>query len=126
MNKSINYGILEINDISLFAHHGCFEQERIIGNKFLVQFSGKYDITKASESDNLDDAVNYQLVYNVIKEEMDIPSKLLEHVAGRILNRIQKEFPAIVSATISISKLNPPIGGQVGAFTLKAGFGDER
>lgn len=117
-------GILEINDMIFFARHGCFEQERVIGNKFVVNFRGKTDVSGAAASDNLEDAVNYQLIYNVIKEEMEIPSNLLEHVGGRIIARLQREFPALVSGTISIAKLNPPIGGQVGAFKCIMSYGE--
>jgi dihydroneopterin aldolase len=81
-------------------------------------------VSKAAESDNLEDAVNYQLIYNVIREEMEIPSNLLEHVCGRILKRMQQEFPALVTGEISIAKLNPPIGGQVGAFKCTMSYGE--
>lgn len=117
-------GILEINDMVFFARHGCFAEERVIGNKFVVNFRGKTDVSKAAASDNLEDAVNYQLIYNVIKEEMEIPSNLLEHVGGRIIARLQREFPPLVSGTISIAKLNPPIGGQVGAFKCTMSYGE--
>ena len=72
-------------------------------------------MTAASESDDLEDALNYQLIYNIVKEEMSVPSNLLEHLAGRILRHFQRMFPEITSATVSISKLNPPLGGEVGA-----------
>lgn len=114
---------LEINDMVFYSKHGCFEEEQIVGNKFIVNFSGETDMTLPSKTDSLSDAVNYQEVYNVIKEEMSITSKLLENVGGRILKRIQKEFPSLVSATISISKLNPPIGGQTGAFKVTMSYG---
>lgn len=117
-------GTLEINDMVFFARHGCFTEERIIGNKFVVNFRGRTDVSKAAESDNLEDAVNYQLIYNVIREEMEVPSNLLEHVCGRILKRMQQEFPALVSGSISIAKLNPPIGGQVGAFKCTMSYGE--
>lgn len=117
-------GILEINDMIFFARHGCFAQERTIGNKFVVNFRGKTDMTGAAASDRLEDAVNYQLIYNVIREEMEIPSNLLEHVCGRILKRLEQQFPALVSGEISIAKLNPPIGGQVGAFKCTMSYGE--
>ena len=117
-------GTLEINDMVFFSRHGCFTEERTIGNKFVVNFRGRTDVSKAAESDNLEDAVNYQLIYNVIREEMEIPSNLLEHVCGRILKRMQQEFPALVTGEISIAKLNPPIGGQVGAFKCTMSYGE--
>ena len=117
-------GTLEINDMVFFACHGCFTEERTICNKFVVNFRGRTDVSKAAESDNLEDAVNYQLIYNVIREEMEIPSNLLEHVCGRILKRMQQEFPALVTGEISIAKLNPPIGGQLGAFKCTMSYGE--
>ena len=94
-----------------FAHHGCFAEERTIGNYFIVDFAAETDMTAASESDNLDDALNYQVIYDIVKEEIN----LLEHVAGRILRHFRRVFPEIASASVSISKLNPPLGGEVGA-----------
>ena len=98
-----------------FAHHGCFAEERTIGNYFIVDFAAETDMTAASASDNLDDALNYQVIYDIVKEEMAVPSNLLEHVAGRILRHFRWVFPEIASASVSISKLNPPLGGEVGA-----------
>lgn len=106
-------GVLELNGMKIYASHGCFEEEKIIGNYFIVDFSAQVDVSRPSESDCLEDAVNYQLIYNIVKEEMAIPSNLLEHVAGRILKRVQREFPQIVSASVSVAKLNPPLGGEV-------------
>lgn len=101
--------------MKFFAHHGCFDEERTIGNYFTVDFAAQTDMKAASESDALEDALNYQLIYDIVKEEMAVPSHLLEHVAGRILKHFRREFPEVTSATVSISKLNPPLGGEVGA-----------
>ena len=101
--------------MKFFAHHGCFDEERTIGNYFIVDFAAQTDMKAASESDALEDALNYQLIYDIVKEEMAVPSHLLEHVAGRILKHFRREFPEVTSATVSISKLNPPLGGEVGA-----------
>lgn len=101
--------------MEFFAYHGCFREEQVIGNRFLVSFSADVDCNLAAKSDNIEDALNYQELYYIIKEEMMIPSKLMESVGGRILNRIKRSYPQIESATLSISKLNPPIGGKVEA-----------
>lgn len=108
-------GKLELKGMEFYAFHGCFEEERVIGNRFIVDFECTTDMERAILSDDINDAVNYQSIYNVIKEEMMIPSNLLEHVAGRILSKICSEFPMITSAVVSVSKLNPPLGGEVGA-----------
>lgn len=98
-----------------YARHGCFPEERTIGNKFVVDFSAQTDMSLPSKTDDLEDAVNYQSIYDIIAQEMAIPSSLLENVAGRIIERVKKEFPAITSASVSVSKINPPLGGEVGA-----------
>lgn len=95
------------------AYHGCFREEQIIGTKFIVDLFMAVDTKKAQISDELFDTVNYQAVYTVVKDEMKRKSKLLEHVARRILNRIKKEFPTVEAATIKVRKMNPPLGGKM-------------
>ncbi|MFA6335372.1 MAG: dihydroneopterin aldolase [Bacteroidales bacterium] len=107
--------LVELVNMEFYAHHGHFKEERIIGNKFLVSFSAETDLKTPSISDDLNDALNYQELYNLISEEMAIPSKLLENVAGRILARVKKSYPNVKWAQVSISKLNPPVGGKVEA-----------
>ena len=102
---------IELKNMEFFAHHGCFGEERLIGNKFLVVA----DSSAAAETDDINDAVNYQILYDIVANEMAIPSHLLEHVANRILESVRRAFPQISSAEISIDKLNPPLGGKVGS-----------
>jgi len=116
MNSNKNeIGLVELVNMEFYSYHGCFKEEQIIGNKFLVTYSAKTDIATAAKSDNLADALNYQELYSVIKEEMLIPSKLLESVAYRVHLKCSLRFPAIISAKVEISKLNPPVGGKVEA-----------
>lgn len=106
---------VELVNMEFFAHHGCFSEEQIIGNKFIVNFWADANFEKPRESDNIEDALNYQEVYNIIAKEMKQKSHLLEHVAGRILTAIKEKYPFIENAQVSIDKLNPPLGGLVGA-----------
>ncbi len=106
---------VELIDMEFFAHHGCFKEEQIIGNKFIVNFWAECDCSKAAQSDDINDALNYQEIYNIVKEEMAVTSHLLEHVAGRILKSVKAKFPYIERAQVRIDKLNPPLGGRVGS-----------
>lgn len=108
-------GKIELCGMKFFAHHGCFKEEKLIGNHFIVDFSAEVDMSVAAKSDNLDDALNYQLIFDIVKEEMAVSSNLLEHVAGRIVGRVKARFPQILSGQVSVAKLNPPLGGQVDA-----------
>ena len=106
-------GVIEIEGMEFYAWHGHFAEEQLVGNRFIVDLSIITDCSKAAKSDNLTDALNYLAVCQIIKEEMQIKSHLLEHVAGRILDRLYNEFDTMENAKLKISKLNPPMGGQI-------------
>ncbi len=104
---------IAINDMRFYAHHGCFEQERAIGTHFRVDLEFVTDTSRAEVSDNIADTVNYLEVYQVVKREMEIPSHLLEHVARRIGEGVKQNFSSVDSVNVKVSKLNPPLGGQM-------------
>ncbi|MCX6326563.1 MAG: dihydroneopterin aldolase [Bacteroidia bacterium] len=111
-------GTIRIEDMEFYSFHGHFKEERIVGNKFLVDVNIETDMTMAAESDNLKDAVNYQRVYEIIKQQMDHKSHLLENIAGRILDAIYAEMDGIKKATVKVSKMNPPMGGKIGSVSV--------
>ncbi len=106
-------GIIEIEGMEFYAFHGHFEEERIVGNHFFVDLKMEVETEKASQTDNLEDAVNYQTAYNLIKSEMQEKSYLLEHVAQRILNRLFENLNGLSSASVKVRKINPPMGGVI-------------
>jgi dihydroneopterin aldolase len=105
--------------MEFFAHHGFYKEEQIIGARFQVDFHCEVDTTTAELTDDLKKTLNYQSVYQIILEEMKHKSKLLEHIARRVLDRICSEFPAIQWAEVRISKMNPPVGGQLERVAVK-------
>ncbi|MEN6619201.1 MAG: dihydroneopterin aldolase [Rikenellaceae bacterium] len=107
--------LVELVNMEFYSHHGHFKEEQVIGNKFIVSFSAETDVITPAMSDDLKDALNYQELYNLISEEMAVTSRLMENVAGRILNRVKSTYPQVKWAQVSISKLNPPVGGKVEA-----------
>ena len=104
---------IELKGLIFYAYHGVMEQERKVGNTYTVDVKLHTDFSKAFQTDDLNDTINYASVYAIIKEEMNIPSLLLEHVAGRIIQRITDAFPAISSMEIRLAKQNPPLSGEV-------------
>jgi dihydroneopterin aldolase len=106
-------GKIQVNNIKLYANHGCLNEEAMIGSWYRVDIDVNVDLTKSSISDDLEDTVDYVQLNHIVKEEMVIRSKLLEEVANRILDRFFLELKMIKSATVSVAKLNPPIGGNV-------------
>ncbi|NQU31968.1 MAG: dihydroneopterin aldolase [Bacteroidetes bacterium] len=110
--------IISIEGMEFFAYHGCFKEEQMIGTKFNIDLFLTVDTTKAEESDNLADTVNYQEVFRLVKKEMELTSKLLEHVGHRILDSVKSTFPQIEKATLKIRKMNPPLGGKMDYVSL--------
>lgn len=112
-------GIIKLKNIRTFSYHGCLIEEGKIGSDYSVDLEVKTDLRKSSVSDNLEDTVDYVLLNKIVVEEMDIRAQLLEHVAHRIIVRIFAEVPAISRIIVAVSKLNPPIGGDVEAVTIE-------
>lgn len=96
-----------------FAHHGVGRQETIAGNDFFIDLRLRTDITRAAETDDVADTVSYADVFEAVKEEMAIPSKLLEHVCGRIVRRLFRDFPTVEGIDLRLSKRNPPMGADL-------------
>ncbi len=110
---------ISLENMEFYAFHGVLEHEKQIGNTFLVSIVMDIDTTKAGKSDDLEDTLNYQLVYDVVKKEMNIPSKLIEHVGQRITDALFESFSHIKELTVRLSKLNPPLGAKVEKVTIE-------
>ena len=106
-------GQIRLNGMEFYAYHGCYCEEQLTGNNFVVDVTMDYDMKKASGSDELCDALNYAEACGLVKQEMAVSSHLLEHLSNRILDRLFEQFPQLNEATVCVTKLNPPIGGQM-------------
>ena len=101
-----------LRNVRFHAFHGVLPQEGIVGNDYLVNLELDYDFSSALKTDDLQGTLNYAEVYQKVREEMAVPSKLLEHVAGRIAHRLFSDFPEIQKLQLSITKVNPPMGAD--------------
>ncbi|MGB4414968.1 MAG: dihydroneopterin aldolase [Paludibacter sp.] len=110
---------IKLENMEFHAYHGYMGHEQTLGNTFLVSVDMKLHTELAEITDKLEDTLNYQTVYNVVKEQMEVPSKLIEHVGYRILNAIFNQFPQIQRVKVKISKQNPPLGGKVSAVSFQ-------
>ena len=104
---------IEINGIKLYAYHGCLPEEGKIGGNYIVDISLKTNFNSAAISDQLNETIDYVDVNLIVKEEMAIRSKLIEHVGQRIVNRIKSTFKGVVSIRVKVTKVCPPINGDV-------------
>ncbi len=113
-------GKIIIEEMEFYAFHGHYQEEQIVGNRFLLDLEMEADLAVPANSDNLKDAVNYQLAYKIIKHEMRrTKSKLLENIGKRILDALFTEMEGLEKATIRIRKLNPPMGGPIKSVGIK-------
>lgn len=101
-----------LRNVRFHAFHGVLPQEGIVGNDYLVNLVLDYDFSSAMKTDDLQGTINYAEVYQKVREEMAVPSKLLEHVAGRIAHRLFSDFPEIQKLQLSITKVNPPMSAD--------------
>ena len=106
-----SYILLE--KLEVYANHGVLPQENVVGNVYVIDLRLAIDLRKACLTDNLEDTVSYADICNLVKSEMKIPSKLIEHAAKRIIDRLKSEYPQIEGVELKLSKRNPPMGAQL-------------
>lgn len=111
--KILNMGIIHLEDMEFYAYHGCFQEEQIAGNRFIVNLILEANVDRASETDDINDTLNYQTAYQIVKKEMSVTSHLLEHVSKRILDQLFGKFTELEFARVKVSKMNPPMGGAM-------------
>jgi dihydroneopterin aldolase len=104
---------IEVNDIKVYAYHGCLPEEAKIGGNYIVNVFVDANFSEARDVDELSSTVDYVVLNRIVAEEMAIRSKLIEHVAYRILKRIQESDRRIKRAGVKVRKLSPPINGDV-------------
>lgn len=116
--KKLVMSVIEIEDLQFYAYHGCYNEEKVVGDNFRVWMRLEGNFDKAARTDALEDALDYQKAVAVVKREMGISSNLLENLTNRILEGLHREFGSLEKATVKVSKLNPPVGAQLGSVSV--------
>lgn len=112
------FSSIKLENISMYAYHGCLEEESKIGSNYRVDLCVTADLLRSMNSDNLVDTVDYVVLNRIVTEQMAVRSNLLENVVKRIINQIFNSFPTVAKISISVAKINPPIGGDVFAVSV--------
>jgi dihydroneopterin aldolase len=112
-----------LEDVRIHAPHGFFEEEHLMGNEFSIDVEVEANISGAAQNDDLGGTVNYATIYYLIQAEMKKPTQLLEALAYRMGNRILNQFDSVSSVKLRLRKLNPPLGGKVGAAVVEVSLG---
>jgi dihydroneopterin aldolase len=104
-------GIIALEGLEFFAYHGYSDEEQKTGNRYSIDIAVTADVQGAAQQDRLQLTINYEALYRIIADEMTRQSRLLEHIAERIIERTYQLYPQIELVEVSVSKFNPPIGG---------------
>ena len=115
-------GVITVSGIQLYAYHGCMEEEAKIGSNYEIDVVLEADLSEAAATDELLHTVDYVSVNRIVTEQMAVRSKLLEHVAKRIIDQLSAHHPEIISMEVSVAKLSPPINGNVERVVVTAFF----
>lgn len=110
---------IKLKNIRVYAFHGCLVEESLIGSDYIVNLEVKADLSQASKSDSLQDTVDYVQLQTIVKDEMAVRSKLLEHVAQRIMTSVLQNIEMVNEVKVSVAKVNPPIGGDVAEVSVR-------
>jgi dihydroneopterin aldolase len=106
-------GLIKLEDIEIYAYHGCYEEEQKAGNWFLVNLTLETNMDIPSRTDRIEDALNYKTVFEIVKTTMGVNSHLLENVTQRIIDELFTRFDQLEYALVKVSKMNPPLGGKI-------------
>lgn len=107
-----------VEGIKLYAYHGCMEEEGKIGGNYIVDVTMETDFSEAAATDDLTKTIDYVIVYNIVKKQMAIRSMLIEHVGKRIIDELKKELQGLIKVDLKITKLNPPMNGNVESVSI--------
>jgi dihydroneopterin aldolase len=102
-----------VQGINIYAFHGCLDEEAKVGCNYIVDVAMDTDFTAAALTDDLDKTIDYVVVYNIVKTQMAIRSKLIEQVGQRIVNELKKELKGLIKVEVTVTKINPPMNGNV-------------
>jgi dihydroneopterin aldolase len=112
---------INIEGINLYAYHGCLEEEALIGGHYVVDVFMRYDFSAAEQTDELEKTIDYCRVYELVKKEMAVRSKLIEQVCARIYNSTKSEFSQLQYLKVKVTKLSPPMNGDVDKVSVEIG-----
>lgn len=109
---------ITVQGINIYAYHGCLEEEGLIGTNYTVDVIMETDFTEAAQTDDLNKTIDYVIVYQIVKKQMAIRSKLIEQVGQRIVDEIKATFATIKKLEVKVTKLNPPMNGDVSRVSI--------
>jgi dihydroneopterin aldolase len=107
-------GTVRLVNAVFYAHHGVMQEEHRIGGRYEVDVAMDLDFRAAAEHDDLDRTVDYERVYNLVRNHVTGNKfYLIEKLAYRIAHAVLDTFGIVERAEVTVRKANPPVGGSV-------------
>lgn len=114
-----------LHDVRLYAHHGVLPQEQTVGGWYVVDVEVEFPVGRAMKTDDVADTLDYAVLLDLVRKEMEVPSRLLEHVAGRIADAVEERFPQATRLAVRLTKENPPYGADSAGASVEMHFRKE-
>ena len=111
--QNFTMGLIAVEGLQFYSHHGYYKEEQVLGGKYTVDIYMQVNIEEAAATDDLSKTINYEEIYQLTKNEMELRAKLIEHVCKRILDKIKLKYPNLDHVRVRVSKHNPPLKGSV-------------
>lgn len=118
-NITLQNGVLTVEGMAFYAYHGCLAEETKIGTNYFVDVEIESDFSNSVNEDELQNTFDYTRIYYIVKKEMEIPSKLIEHVGGRIANALKLKLVGMKKLSVTVRKINPPVNGNIAQSKIK-------
>ena len=109
----LKMGRITVKNLITYSYHGCYKEENEIGSKYKIDIWVEGDFESAEKNDSLENTVDYVALTDITAKEMSIPSKLIEHVAKRIIDKILLKWPELKLAGLTVKKISPPMNQNV-------------
>jgi len=107
-----------MENMEFYGFHGHYAEEQLTGGRYGVDIVIDTNDPRAIDTDDLNDTIDYSAIYGVVRREMAVPSKLIEHLTGRILRSVRESIGDAGKITVKVSKLSPPVGGKMESFSV--------
>jgi dihydroneopterin aldolase len=106
-------GLITVEGMHFYSHHGYYKEEQVLGGKYTVDVYMTLNFDEAAQSDKLEKTINYEQVYQLTRDEMEVHARLIEHVCKRILDAIKRSYPQVKHVKVRVNKHSPPLKGHV-------------
>lgn len=100
---------MRLSRMQFYGYHGVFPEENKLGQRFYVDLELSLDLSKAGQTDDLEQTVNYAEVYERVKRIVEgKPFRLIEALAENVASDVLHQYTSVNDVTVRVVKPHPP------------------